>query len=107
MASTAFDWIFVGLLLSVTVTGLATEILRFAAEPAAHGAGGAGLAKTALAVYFVHLVLVFQLLVYLPYSKFAHIVYRTVAMVYAEYSGRVARAAGQDNVLVPGEATSQ
>jgi quinone-modifying oxidoreductase subunit QmoC len=89
--STSFDWIFVWMLLAVGITGLLTEIFRFAAEPAAHAAGPVGLAGlqyTAFAVYFVHLVFVFALLVYLPYSKFAHIVYRTVALIYAEHSGR-------------------
>jgi len=83
-ASTSFDWIFVWVLLGVGVTGLLTEVLRFVAEPA----GSAGLQYTAYTVYFVHLVLVFQLLVCLPYSKFAHVLYRTAALVYAEHTGR-------------------
>jgi quinone-modifying oxidoreductase subunit QmoC len=93
-ASTSFDWIFVWLLLLVAVTGLVTEIMRFAVDPGgdpvagALEAGRSGPEYLAFAIYFVHLVLVFQLLVYLPYSKFAHIFYRTIALVYAEYSGR-------------------
>jgi len=92
--STSFDWIFVWMLLSVAITGLLTEVLRFSVNPAEHAAehaGRTGLEYAAFAVYFVHLVFVFELLVYLPYSKFAHIVYRTVALVYAEHSGRSAR----------------
>jgi len=90
-ASTSFDWIFVWLLLAVGVTGLTTEILRFVADPGVHAAeqmGWTGLQHFAYAVYFVHLVFVFDLLIYLPYSKFAHVVYRTVALVYAEHTGR-------------------
>ena len=87
-ASTVFDWVFVWLLLSVAVSGLLSEILRFAADPGPEVHELSSLAYMAFAVYFVHLVLVFDLLVYLPYSKFAHILYRSVAMVYAEHSGR-------------------
>lgn len=82
--STAFDWIFAWLLLAIGVTGVVIEILRFAAQPDP----GPGFVTTAYALYFIHLVLVFGLLVYLPYSKFAHVFYRTVALVYAERTGR-------------------
>jgi quinone-modifying oxidoreductase subunit QmoC len=71
------DWTFIGLLFAVTVTGLATEILRFAE-----------IRLLAYPVYFVHLTVVWALLVYLPFSRFAHLIYRTVALVHARYSGR-------------------
>jgi len=76
-ASTYFDWIFIATLLIVALTGFITEALHYARmEPHRH------------IVYFIHLVFVFTLLIYLPYSKFAHLVYRTTAMIFAEYSGR-------------------
>ena len=81
------DWAFLGTLLVVTLTGLGTELLHYARmEPHRYAA------------YFVHLVSVLVLLMYLPYSKFAHLAYRTTAMVYAEYCGRNrdAPAAGAD-----------
>ena len=91
-ASSSFDWLFLGLLLIVGVTGLLTEIFRYVAEPD----GGKELMVAAYSVYFVHLVAVFDLLVYLPYSKLAHVLYRTVALVYTEYSGR------NQKILSPG-----
>jgi quinone-modifying oxidoreductase subunit QmoC len=87
--STSFDWIFVWLLFFVGVTGYVVEIFRFVAEGAAGAeAYASGFALPAYSIYFMHLVCVFGLLVYLPYSKFAHIWYRTVAMIYAEATGR-------------------
>jgi quinone-modifying oxidoreductase subunit QmoC len=87
-ANTAFDRIFVWGLVAVGVTGVLAEVLRLVAEPSARAA----LTTTAFGVYFVHLTLVFSLLVYLPYSKFAHVLYRTVAIVYAERTGRLGPA---------------
>jgi quinone-modifying oxidoreductase subunit QmoC len=61
----------------VGVTGFATEALHYLRmEPHRH------------VVYFVHLVLVFALLIYLPWSKLAHVLYRTAALVFVERSGR-------------------
>jgi len=102
--STPFDWVFVWLLLAVGATGFVVEVFRFVAEAQAAGAGieayTSGLALPAYCFYFVHLVSVFGLLVYLPYSKFAHIWYRSVAMIYAEHTGRT--QAGQALVQVVG-----
>ncbi len=71
------DWTFLAALFLVVLTGFVCEALHYARlEPHRYAA------------YFVHLVLVFALLAYLPYSKSAHLLYRTAAMVYAEYSGR-------------------
>ncbi|UCC45316.1 MAG: quinone-interacting membrane-bound oxidoreductase complex subunit QmoC [Candidatus Zixiibacteriota bacterium] len=76
------DWNLLLMLLAVVGSGFLTEILHYVRlEPHRH------------IVYFIHLVLVLALLMYLPYSKLAHIIYRTVAMVYAESSGRTRIAA--------------
>ena len=81
---TYFDWTLIATLLVVVVTGFATELLHYARlEPHRH------------VVYFIHLVFVFSLLIYLPYSKLAHLVYRTTALVYAEHVGRKSRLRDQ------------
>ncbi len=74
--SSYYDWLFLGILFFIGVSGLLTEIARLA-----------GLAPVAYWSYFVHLVLVFCLIAYFPYSKFAHLLYRFVAIVYARYAG--------------------
>ena len=79
--NTYSDWLFLDILLLTAITGFLCEILRLADMP--------GLAYP---TYFIHLVFVFFLLVYIPYSKFAHIVYRFVAMLHAEASGQAGRS---------------
>ena len=71
------DWLLLGLVLGLGLTGMGAEMTRLA-----------GMAGTTYFIYFCHLMLVFSLFVYLPYTKLAHLVYRTVAMAYAEYSKR-------------------
>ena len=75
--STYFDWVFVIMVYLVAVSGILTELTRLL-----------DLAVFAYSFYFVHLVLVFYLIAYLPFSKFAHMIYRTVAMFYSSYSQR-------------------
>ena len=75
--STYKDWFLIGLAFLVGLSGLLTEMTRLA--------GAAGLTYS---LYFVHLIIVFFVIAYLPYTKLAHLVYRTVAMAYAEYSNR-------------------
>ncbi len=73
--STYSDGLFLIILLLTTLTGFLSQGLRLADLP-----------TLAYPMYFTHLVFVFFLLVYVPYSKFAHLVYRTVAMLYAACS---------------------
>ena len=72
-----WDWYLVYLAFGLGVTGMATELTRLA-----------GLAFICYLLYYIHLMLVFSLFVYLPFSKLSHLVYRTVAMAYNEYAGR-------------------
>ncbi|MFZ0890043.1 MAG: quinone-interacting membrane-bound oxidoreductase complex subunit QmoC [Candidatus Binataceae bacterium] len=67
--NTYFDWFFLATLAGVVLTGIMCQFLRLAQS-----------ATYMYPVYFVHLVAVFCLFLYAPYSKFSHIVYRTVAM---------------------------
>ena len=74
---TYFDWLFLLVVLGTGVTGFLSEILRLADVPGA-----------AYPTYFIHLVCVWFLFAYFPFSKFAHALYRTTALVYARHIGR-------------------
>jgi quinone-modifying oxidoreductase subunit QmoC len=71
------DWSLLGLALGLGLTGMLTEMTRLGE-----------LAGASYALYFIHLIFVFCLFAYLPFSKLAHLVYRTVAMTYTEYANR-------------------
>ena len=71
------DWYLLGLVMLLGGTGLLTEMLRLG-----HLYGLSAI------IYFLHLIFVWALFAYTPFSKLAHLVYRTVAMAYQEYSGR-------------------
>ncbi|NTW60441.1 MAG: quinone-interacting membrane-bound oxidoreductase complex subunit QmoC [Nitrospirae bacterium] len=73
-----FDWIFLLVVIGVGATGMASWGLRIADM------------EIGYFVYYIHLVFVWSLFAYAPYSKFAHLFYRTTAMVFARYSGREA-----------------
>ncbi len=83
---TWFDWMFLGLALAAVLTGFASELLHYArVDPLRYAA------------YIFHLATVFALLVLLPYSKFAHMIYRATALVYAAHTGRQ-RQGGYDEL---------
>jgi len=71
-----FDWFFLLILYAVAITGILTELTRLAGSVAAYW------------LYVIHLIVIFMLIIYAPYSKFAHFVYRGVAMAYAKSTGR-------------------
>ena len=75
--ATYFDWLFVGLAYLITLCGISTEVLRLA-----------GVEILVHWFYLAHLLFIFTLLVYSPFSKLTHMLYRTLAMTYAKQIGR-------------------
>lgn len=71
------DWWLLILVFGLGLTGMLAELTRLG-----------GLDEPSYFIYFVHLMLVWCLFAYTPFSKLAHMVYRTAAMGYQEYSER-------------------
>ena len=72
-----YDWLFIYIVFAVMATGILSELTRLA-----------NIAVLAYIVYFAHLVVVFFLFAYAPFSKTAHMVYRATAMVFAKATER-------------------
>lgn len=72
-----YDWLFIYIVFAIMATGILSELLRLA-----------NIAVLAYITYFAHLVVVFFLFAYAPFSKMAHMVYRATAMVFAKYTQR-------------------
>jgi quinone-modifying oxidoreductase subunit QmoC len=65
------DWLLIVAMLLLTLSGIVIEAARFLDWNIAYH------------LYFFHLVCVWFVIIYLPFTKFGHIIYRTVAMTYA------------------------
>jgi len=76
------DYLFLYIIFFTGLTGMLSWITRVI-----------GIPMLAYVNYFIHMVFVFMLLWYMPYSKFAHMIYRTLALVYARSIGREAKKA--------------
>lgn len=64
------DWFFLVNMFLLAISGGIVELARFM-----------DWVPWAYYLYFVHLVLVWLVIIYLPYTKFAHVIYRTIAML--------------------------
>ncbi|HHO46918.1 MAG TPA: heterodisulfide reductase [Desulfobacteraceae bacterium] len=71
---TFYDWFLIWMIMAVGVTGLAAELFRLI-----------NVASVGYVIYYLHLVSVMMLFLYMPYTKFAHLVYRTFAMAFERY----------------------
>lgn len=74
------DYLFLYIIFFTGLTGVGAWLIRVA-----------GLPMLAYTTYFLHMVFVFFLLWYMPYSKFAHMIYRTLALIHARRIGRQPR----------------
>jgi len=76
-ASGFYDWYLLGILWLVAATGILSQYFRLA-----------DALQPAFVLYYFHLVFVWMLFAYLPWSKLGHFVYRTAALVYVRMYGR-------------------
>ena len=81
-SSTYFDWLLLVNLLLVGITGVLCEVFRYLNIP-----------LLAYPSYFLHLVLVCVMFVSSPYSKLAHVCYRTLALTSQQYDATLAAEA--------------
>lgn len=65
------DWLFLAAMFLLTLSGVVVQAARFLDW------------QSAYYLYFFHLVCVWFVIIYLPFTKFGHLVYRTVALTYA------------------------
>jgi quinone-modifying oxidoreductase subunit QmoC len=72
-----YDWLLIYTIFAVMATGILSELFRLA-----------DLALLSYLIYFAHLVVVFFLFAYAPFSKMAHMLYRATAMVFAKATAR-------------------
>ena len=76
-ASSYYDWFLLGVVVVVGASGFLAEIVRLM-----------GIGFLYYILYYIHLVAVWSLFAYTPFSKLAHIVYRTTALVHNRACGR-------------------
>ncbi len=74
--SNYYDWYFLISLFLLTLSGTLTEIARFLNW------------QTAYYIYFFHLLMVWMVIIYAPFSKFGHFIFRTVALVFVKSRGK-------------------
>lgn len=72
-----YDSHFIFILYIAVITGILAELFRVA-----------DVAMLGFGAYFIHLVFVFALLAYAPFSKFSHLLYRFTALVHAKMMER-------------------
>lgn len=70
------DWLLLAAIALLTLSGTLVEMARF------------GDWSVAYHLYFFHLVAVWFVIMYLPFTKLGHIFYRTTALLYARSIGR-------------------
>jgi quinone-modifying oxidoreductase subunit QmoC len=73
-SATFYDWFLIWMIMGVGVTGIGAELFRLI-----------NVNSIGYIIYYLHLVSVMMLFLYMPYTKFAHLVYRTFAMAFEKY----------------------